>query len=102
MQSAGGVGSELGAQSLDQTLELRAPLVGRERSHVAAVELQQVERHERRGDLAGELVHARRGRVQPELQRLEVHHAVRDHHDLAVHHVRGGRLAASSSTSSGK
>ena len=64
-----------------------------ERSHVAAVELQQVERDQRRRDLAGELVHARRGRMQPELQRLEVHHAVRDHHDLAVHHVRGGRLA---------
>ncbi len=30
--------------------------------------------------------------MQAELQRVEVHDPVRDHHDLAVQHVPGGGL----------
>ncbi len=86
------IGSELAAEPVDQGLELRAPLVGGEWSEVVAVAFQEVERDERRGDLAGELVDARRRRVEAQLQRLEVHRAVHDHEDLAVHDVDRWRL----------
>ena len=66
-----------------------AALALRRAAHVAAVGGEQIERDELRRRLLRELGDARRGRMQPELQRVEVEAARRRDHDLAVEHAAG-------------
>src|SRR5207249_4715967 len=53
---------------------------------------EQVEEHHRSRHLPRQLLHARRRRVQPELQRLEVEPRLTSDHDLAVEHTSLGQL----------
>ena len=56
----------------EDALELGAPLCEGRVAEVAVAEGEEVEEDDRRGHLAGEQLHARFGRVEAELQRLEV------------------------------
>ena len=80
-----------------------APLGQRQAREVVAPLAEQVEEHEGRRDLAGELAHPRLRGMQPQLQLVELHRAVGDAHDLAVGHERPFPAEPSSaSISSGK
>ena len=68
----------------ERALEPRAPLALRRRADVAAIDREQIERDERRRRLLRQLRDARRRRMQPHLQRVEVEAARRRDHDLAV------------------
>ena len=61
----------------ERLLEQRAPLGLRASAEIAPAVGEQVERDERRGRLGGELLHARRRRMQAQLQRVEVEPALR-------------------------
>lgn len=89
----GRIRSERAAEALDESLELRTAFVGRRAADVTAVDLQQIERDERRRGLRRELPDARLGRMQPQLEDVEVEHALGHEHDLSVEHVARRRLA---------
>ena len=68
----------------ERALELLPPFRLRSIPHVRAVDGEQVEGHERRRARLRELRDARRRRMQPQLQRVEVEAVRRRDHDLAV------------------
>src|SRR6185369_14508184 len=76
----------------ESPLELPAPVRLRTRAQVAGAVREQVERDERRGRLRGELLHARRGRMETQLERVEVEPARRRDHDLTVDDAAGGQV----------
>ena len=59
------------------------------RAKVLTVDSEQIERDKRRGRFLGQLGHPRRGRMQTELQRVEVEPFGSGNHDLAVEHAPG-------------
>src|SRR5688572_3151091 len=73
-------------------LEQRAAFRLRRAAQIAIAGCNQIERHERRRRLLRELRHARRGRMEPELQRIEVEPLWRRDDDLAVNHASGRDL----------
>src|SRR6185295_10313433 len=73
-----------------QPLELRATFVKRSIPQVLAADGERVEGDERRRRVLGEPGHPRRGRVEPQLQGVEVQSARRGDDDLAVQYCTGG------------
>ena len=71
-------------EALAAAQQLLTPLRKRSRVHRLAVPDEQVEGHEDRRDLGGELADPALGGVQPSLHRVEVEHAVARDHDLPV------------------
>ena len=87
-----GVRKSGGFASREQPFEAGAPIAQRLVEHRLVAEREQVERDVRRRDLLRELLHARRGRVLAELERVEVEPVRRRDHELAVEHDLGGQL----------
>ena len=81
-----------GAAAGKQRLQLAAALLKRLAPQIAIALAEQVEEHDGRRDLLGEQLHARRGRMEAELQRLEIEAAIPGDDDFAVEHAAGGQL----------
>ena len=75
------------SDALEQRLQLAAALGLRLVPDVAAIDGKQVEGHEGGGDLARQLRHARRCRMQPHLQGIEVEPVRGGDDDLSIHHT---------------
>ena len=73
-------------RGVERELEAPPALVLRRLPQILAVERERVEGDERRGRLLRELRHARRRRMKPQLQRVEVEAVRRGDDDLAVDH----------------
>ena len=86
----------------EQPLEPGAAFVLRQLADVAAVDREQIEGDERRRRLRGQLRDPRRGRVQAQLQAIEVEPVRPGDDDLAVDHAAGRERRRSRSCSSGK
>ena len=71
----------------EQLLQLNAAFALRHAAQIPSVGREQVERDERGGRLLRQLRDARRGRMQPQLKRVEIETAGRGDHDLAVDHA---------------
>ena len=69
---------------LERALEARASLLERLATQIVVALREQVERDERRRCFRRELLDARRGRMDPERQQIEVETMVGGDHDLAV------------------
>ena len=72
------------ARKPSRRVDALAPLLERQLPDRLPVPEQNVEHDVLGRDLGGEPAHARLGRVQPHLHRVEVEHAVARDHDLAV------------------
>jgi len=66
--------------------EQGAPFMLRRRSDIAPFDGEQIESDERGRALRGQPRHARRRRMKPELERIEVEAVSARNHDLAVNH----------------
>ena len=81
-----------GSRVAEQTFETGAPIAERLVEQRLVAEREQVERDVRRGDLDGELLHARLGRMLTQLQRVEVE-AASASRSRARRRARSGREA---------
>ena len=71
----------------EQRLELGTPLGERHVAQIAIAEAQQIEKHDRRGNLLREKLDARERRVNTKLERFEIEPAVTRHDQLAVEYA---------------
>src|SRR5206468_13097170 len=78
---------------LEQALERRAAFAERCLAQITISFTQEIEEHHRSGNLARQRLHPRRGRMESELERLEIESAAARDHDLAVEHAALGQLS---------
>ncbi len=76
----------------EQSFELGAALPERELPQIPVAFAQHVQEHDRRRDLPRQQLNARGGRMDPQLQRVEVERAVPRDHDLAVEDAASRKL----------
>ena len=76
----------------EQRFQFLAPAFERFAAQIPVALAEQIEEYDRRRDLLRQKLHARRGRMNAELQRIEIEPAVLGDDDFAIEHAAGRQL----------